>query len=456
MRDFVKPSVIMKTATPINKKLFDIFLLFTREPFVQMFTREMEFYSNGNGGLLGLIGLDLTDNDYYGCILSRDKSKQYRAEVIEVGIPTIEEARIWIDEKMSNSSIVFHDNKYDFFDLFQDLNNKSQMHPNYVLLKENISLSSAKEVIKEISYHYKDIDGNFIDQFQSINGFDSRVWELYLFCFFREQFFSFKRNFNVPDYLIEKFNNEIAIEAVIISRKTEISKNNFGGNLEEMQKKLKNEIPLLYSGALYDKMKKRYWKKKHIKNKPFIIAIADFHDTMSMTWTHVALSDYLYGYKHEHSFDVNGKLVVKSIKICDYVKENGTKIPSGFFFLPDSENVSAVIFSSCGTLSKFNRMGKQAGLGDEKVTLIRIGAFYNHDPNADKPNMISYRVKETCFETWSEGVTIFHNPNAKNPLNPDMFDDKVAQCFFVDTFIHSKMPKFFPYNSFTHNLIQKE
>src|SRR5690606_30877999 len=189
----------MKTAVPINKKLFDIFLLFTREPFVRYFTRELEFYSNGNGGLLGLISLDLTDNDYYGCILSRDTSKQYRAEVIEASIPTLEEARKWIDEKMSNNSIVFHDNKHGFFDLFQVLSKKDKQHPNYTLLKEHISLSSAKEVIKEISYHYKDIDGNFIDQFQSLNGFDSRVWELFLFCFFREQFFSFKRNFNAPD-----------------------------------------------------------------------------------------------------------------------------------------------------------------------------------------------------------------------------------------------------------------
>src|SRR5262245_42726206 len=107
----------MKTAIPINKKLFDIFLLFTRVPFVQYFTKELEFYSNRNGGLLGLISLDLTDNDYYCCILSRDKSKQYRAEAIAASIPTLEKARLWIDETMSNNSIVFHDNKHEFFDL---------------------------------------------------------------------------------------------------------------------------------------------------------------------------------------------------------------------------------------------------------------------------------------------------------------------------------------------------
>lgn len=445
----------MKTAIPINKKLFDILLLFTREPFVQFYTKELEFYTNGNGGLIGLISIDLTDNDYYACILSRDKSKQYRAELIEASILNIDEARRWIDKKMSSNSLVFHDNSHEFFDVFQDLNKEEKQHPNFKLLKDHISFSSAKEAIKEISYHYKDIDGNFIDQFQSVNGFDSRIWELFLFCFFREQFFSFKRNYEAPDYMIEKFNYEIAVEAVIVSRKTEL--NDYKQKeLEQIQEKLENEMPLLYGSALYDKMKKKYWEKEHVKGKPFIIAIADFHDTMSMTWSFNALSDYLYGYKYEHSFNENKELVVKPVKIEEYTKPNGTKISSGFFFLPESENVSAVIFTSCGTLSKFNRMGKQAGLGSEIPTLIRMGNFYNHDPNADKPHFISYQVDENSPETWSEGVIVFHNPNANVKLNPTIFDDRVAQCFFEDEFIHSKMPKIFPYNSFIHNLIPVE
>lgn len=443
----------MKTAIPINKKLFDIYLLFTREPFVQYFSKELEFYSNGNGGLLGLISLDLTDNDYYGCILSRDKSKQYRAELVIASLSTIEEARNWIDENMSNDSITFHDNTHQYFDLFQDLNNEEKQHPYFKLLKSNVALSSALEAVKEVSYHYKDIDGNFIDQFQSENGFDSRVWELFLFCFFREQFFSFKRNFNAPDYMVEKFNQEIAVEAVIVSRKTEIESEPKCS--EEIQKKLDNETPLLFGNALFDKMKKKYWEKEHVKDKPFVIAIADFHDTMSMTWTYNALLDYLYGYRYEHSFNEKGELIVKPVKIGDYTKPNGTKIPSGFFFQPDSENVSAIIFSSCGTLSKFNRMGKQAGLGSEIPTLIRVGSFYNHEPNADKPNFITYQVNEDSNETWSEGTVVFHNPNAKIPLNPAFFDDRVAQSFFEDELIYSKMPKVFPYNSFAQNLIPK-
>lgn len=176
---------------------------------------------------------------------------------------------------------------------------------------------------------------------------------------------------------------------------------------------------------------------------------------MSMTWSYNALIDYLYGYKYEHSFDEKGELIITPVKIENYKKKNGTEIPSGFFFQPEAENVSAVIFSSCGTLSKFNRMGKQAKMGSDVPILVRTGAFYNHKPNADKPNMVRYIVDENSQETWSEGVVIFHNPNAKIPLNPAFFDDRVAQTFFEDENIYSVMPKIFPYNSFTENFIPK-
>lgn len=445
----------MNVAVPISRKLFNIYALFTREPFVQYFSKELEFYSNGNGGLLGLISLDLIDRDFYACILSRDSSKQYRAELVEASIPTIEEARKWIDEKMGSDSIVFHDNEYEFFDLFDDVRKEDKQHPHFKLLKNSLALLSAKRVVEEISYHYKDIDGNFIDQFQSINGFDSRVWELFLFCFFREQFFSFKRNSYAPDYMVEKFNNEIAVEAVIVSRKTEVDTFDYK-SLETVEERLKNEVPLYFGSAIFDKMKKKYWEKDHVKGKPFLIAIADFHDTMSMTWTYNALLEYLYGYKYSYDFDEEGELEITPVKVDDYVKQNGQVIPSGLFLQPGSEKLSGVIFSSCGTLSKFNRMGKQAGLGTDKNTLIRMATIYNHEPNATEPNFMRYIVDGESDETWSEGVVIFHNPNAEVPLDPNLFDERVAQSFYENGLINTFMPDIFPYNNFTHNLINEE
>lgn len=442
----------MQTAVPINKKLFDIYLLFTREPFVRYFSKELEFYSNGNGGLLGFISLDLTDNDYSVCVLSRDNSKQYRAERIQVSIPTIKEAREWIEKTMSDDTITFHDNKHKFFDIFAALNNKNKLHPNFIHLRDHLGYEAAKRTMSEISYHYKDIDGNFIEQFQSKNGFDSRIWELYLFCFFREQYFSFERAHEAPDYIVEKLTYKIAVEAVIVSRKTPVEEYE-PQKPEEINEKLRNEMPLLFSNALFDKTKKKYWEKEHVKGFPFVIAIADFHDTMSMTWSFSALLEYLYGHTYKHTFDADGKILVDAVKVANYRKANGTEIPSGFFLQKENENISAVLFSSCATVSKFNRMGKQAGLGNSNSKLIRMGSFHDHTPDADKPKLCVYEVSEDSSETWSEGVVIYHNPNAKHPLDRNVFEDTIAQCFFQDGKLISFFPEIFPYNNLTQNLI---
>jgi hypothetical protein len=443
----------LKLAVPINKKLFDIYLLFTREPFVRYFSKELEYYSNGNGGLLGFISLDLTDSDYSVCVLSRDISKQYRAERIQVSIPTIQEAREWIDQTMGDDTITFHDNSHKFFDIFADLNNKKKLHPNFIHLRDHFGFEAAKRTLSEISYHYKDIDGNFIEQFQSTNGFDSRIWELYLFCFFREQYFSFERTHEAPDYIVEKLTYKIAVEAVIVSRKTPVKDDYEPKTQKEINEKLENEMPLLFGSALFDKAKKKYWEKEHVKGLPFVIAIADFHDSMSMTWSFSALLEYLYGHTYKHTFDTDGNILVEAVKVGNYRKSNGTKIPSGFFLQKENENISAILFSSCATISKFNRMGKQAGFGNEKSKLIRMGSFHDHTPNTDKPRFVMYEVGEDSIETWSEGVVIYHNPNAKIPLDPNVFEETVAQCFFKDTKLVSFFPEIFPYNNLTQNML---
>lgn len=451
----------MNKLQPLSKKLFDIYALFTREPFVRFFAKELEFYSNGNDELISFISIDLTDKDFYACILSRDKSMQFRAEKITGNIKTIEEAREWLAKSFNEDSITSHDNNYDYFDVFQKLDNSNKVHPHFELLRDADYMLSAKEVIKEVSYHYKDIDGNFIDQLQSLNGFDSRIFELYLFCFFREQFFSFNRDHEAPDFIIEKFNESIAVEAVTISRKPENIdniKNYKPKSKKEIDVKLDNEVPLMFSSALFDKVRKRYWNKPHIIGKPFIIAIADFHDTMSMTWSYGALLQYLYGYNYKHHFSESGDLIVEPIKIESFEKTNGTQIPAGFFDNPDNNYISGILFSSIATLSKFNRLGKQAGLGSNSNFLIRTVILHNHDKNADKPILKSYIVDENSDETWSEGMTLYHNPNAIHPINPELFEETIAQSFFDadKKNIVTIMPEVFPYSNLTKNTVLKK
>ena len=66
--------------------------------------------------------------------------------------------------------------------------------------------------------------------------------------------------------------------------------------------------------------------------------------------------------------------------------------------------------------------------------------------------MFHYEVTEKSAETWAEGLNFFHNPNAKNPLNPDIFST-IAQHFLrKDGNIESWMPEFHPYASITSHI----
>lgn len=164
--------------------------------------------------------------------------------------------------------------------------------------------------------------------------------------------------------------------------------------------------------------------------------------------------NYLYGVRHEFHFDENNQLVISPIKIENH-KMGNKEVPSGYFFQPDSENVSAILFSASGTMSKFGRMGRQAGFYDPKIVMIREGTCHNHDPNAALPNNFRYLVDETCSETWGEGLSMYHNPNALHPVPEELFPS-IAHHRFVNGQIVSSLPDFYPYASFTYHFRAKD
>lgn len=445
----------MTLAKRISANLFNIYSLFTREPFINNFAKEIEYYSDDDG-VLGVILIDLVDNDFTAILLSRNDAKQYRAESIECNIPTILEARDWIQDKLSGDRLFFHEPVGKFFDLFNVVVTEDKRHPFFEFLDEKEAYLAAKDVIKEISYHYKDIDGNYIQQFQSLNGFDARLWELFLFCFCREEYFSFSRNLHAPDFIIEKLGHSIALEAVIINRsvltREAILQDSKPSTQQEIDEKMKFEMPMKYANALAKKLKKKYWELQHVKGKPLMFAIADFHAFMSMTWSFQALLEYVFGYKPSYFKNEKGEVIFTFEPIEGFEKSPGVIVPAGFFNLPESENVSAVLFSATATISKFNRMGKQAGLGSANSTLIRSGLCHNHDKDAVLPNSFSYTVDENSRETWAEGVSIFHNPKALYPIDHNLFPS-CAHHFLVEGRIKSIFPEFLPYSSITANLM---
>lgn len=211
-------------------------------------------------------------------------------------------------------------------------------------------------------------------------------------------------------------------------------------------------MAIRFGSSLYSKLQKRYWLLPHVRDVPLVFAIADFHDDQSMLWSFTSLLDYLYGVRHTFLYDASGRLIISPIQINSHAAGD-KRIPSGYFLQPESEHVSAVLFSASGTISKFNRLGRHAGFKDPNVRtrMFRSGTGYDHDPNACMPRFFRYEVDETCGETWAEGLSMYHNPNALHPVPEELFPG-IAHHHLRGGQIVSRIPEFHPYASITLNI----
>lgn len=301
---------------------------------------------------------------------------------------------------------------------------------------------------------HEDIDGNFVEQFQT-TGFDTRIWELYLFATLIEAGLNVERPSPSPDFLARGIYGEFTLEATTINPTLGTDGQPVAtarpSEDDDKDSYVHHYLPIRYAGPLMTKLSKEYWSKPASAGKPLVFAIQDFHDTMSMLYSGSALPVYLYGYTHEVERDSDGSLTVTPRRVRAH--QWGTKtVPSGFFSLPGAENVSAVIFNSGGTISKFNRMGVSAGFGSNNVVLVRRGTVVDTDPNASEPVSFIHIVSAGYPETWIEGMDVYHNPNAVHPLDPRVLPGAAHHRLLADGQIETVAPGWKPIESRTSTL----
>ncbi|MDM7109698.1 glycosaminoglycan attachment protein [Klebsiella pneumoniae] len=443
----------------LDIKRFNALAAQSRSPAAAYMSEELEGYADSDEIVLGIVLRDTIDSDFVGIILGRDEGDRFRAFDVKASIPTQEEARVWVHGGIKwyagkgERTFLQGDESKDL-DLFTPVVPVAKQHPYFAKLAQEDSFIPAKAIINQLMPHYTDIDGNFVEQFQS-SGFDARLWELYLNTYLNEEQLFLDREYHAPDFLVQKYGIKVAIEAVIVGRKESNPISFFQDEPKfltpsEIKEKLKDEMPIKFGSPLFSKLRKEYWKLDHVKGNALIFAIADFHDDQSMQWSSNALISYLYGVKHEFTRDKDGKLIISPLKIEKHQVGNKT-IPSGYFFQDEAENISAVLFSSSGTISKFNRIGRQAGYGPENIIMHRFGTCHDHDPNAFLPKQFAYTVTTNSNETWGEGLSMFHNPNAKHPV-PEALFPSIAHHYYDNGQIVSHLPEFHPYSSMTINM----
>lgn len=325
-------------------------------------------------------------------------------------------------------------------DVFKPVVPVEQLNHAFLRLAQGEGFSPARALIDEMMHFFEDVDGNFVEQFQS-TAFDARFSELYLFALLTEQRMIFDRSYHAPDFVCEGMGGDLFVESVTVNasrRGNIIVEPEVPSDPQELKRYLTDYMPIKWGGPLWDKLKRSYWDLDHVTGKPIVFAIQDFHAPRAMTFTGSTLLPYLYGRSFTALYDGSGNLHVTSQRIYEH-RWGDKVIPSGFFYLPGAENISAIIHNPTATISKFNRMGWLAKFGSFDVKMIRFGTAYRHDSNAALPATYIQCLDDPGYkETWDEGLNVYHNPNALHPLSPGLFigathhtlrsEDMVSYC----------------------------
>ena len=433
----------------IQKVRFEALAGYCRLPQAALVSRELEWHEYAGERILGIVILDLVDREFGGILLARDERERFRWIGGTTFFLTIDEARDALHMEAARLELNLDnerrqgDGRGEPVDFFAARAARDRLNPGFLKLAEQEGFSPARGLIEPMMRWYEDLDGNFIEQFQT-TGFDARIWELYLFATFVEAGYAISSRTAIPDFSCSGLNGELCVEATTVNPTAAdsgaMADDPPTDTAEQMDDFLRNFMPIKFAGPLTAKLRKKYWEKPHVSGKPLLFAIQDFHAPMAMLRTRSALPTYLYGYAHDWNRDADGRLRILPRPVVEH--RWGTKvIPSGFFAQEGAENISAVLFSNCGTISKFNRIGVIAGFGSRRVRLVRHGLAVNHDPNASEPTAYARRVHEAGYsESWVEGLDVFHNPGALHPIDPTSIPGAAHHRLLPDGQIQSRVP----------------
>ncbi len=408
--------------TRITKQRFDAFTFGVRGGGEATSWQDVSYWSTHSGEALAALFYVERADAFLGALFLRDDHHRFRPFPPLVPFRTKRAGEASIIEKLTdiegreaplNRPEIRGRPGVDLFTVTHD----APLNPIFENIRDSEYSKAAKEMLTEIAHWFEDRDGNFAREFQT-TGTSARLWELYLFRVFRDLGFDIDRSTSTPDFTLIKNELKLFVEATTANSGDQKYVDLTAGPAprpDKFRSFIENDMPIIFGSPLFTKQKKAYWEKDPVKGHPFAIAIADFHAPGSMTWSHTALSTYLYGVSVERVAGADGKDIAVAKPLKMHTKGE-KKIPSGFFSQPGTEHIAAVIFSNAGTKAKFTRMGTLAGFGNVDMAVRRAGVLSNPEPGALEGIRFDINIESPDYhERWRDELEIYHNPNALIP-----------------------------------------
>ena len=390
---------------------------------------EMSWWISVNENAVGVITFDTNKKTFGGQALRRNVDGRFYPMQAFSGIAEEDSALIRLEAIMDPSGSPEKRKSGEKVrpSLFTPTD-KRVLNPKFDLLNSHPAKFSAKKAIEEIYLAMENPDENFAKDFQT-DGFDARLWELYLFASFKEQGIKISQNLPAPDFCLSRDGNILFVEAVTANpegtRMADLSKYPVSAP-ETLEERLIGASAERYAKTLKSKMDRRYWELPDVQGQPFALAIADFHKSGSMTWSLPSLLSYVYGSSAKIEVDESGKK--KAVAVPIELLKGPNQIPAGFFSQPDARYVSCVISSNAGTLGKFSRMGFFAGWRPPGLKIHRTCLFYNREGDQTEGKEKTFDIEDPEYqklwpfgECWCLELEIYHNPTALNPIPRSFF-----------------------------------
>lgn len=304
----------------------------------------------------------------------------------------------------------------------------NKLHPKFNLLKNEPFYAGAKKIISDWGKDFYDKDGKAKIEFQTT--FHSTFWELYLHAVLKKLDFTICTKHDRPDFIVEH-PSSLYIEAVV----SEIRKNGVPEESRTMGDLLKNLKPIdtreefseiideaivRHSNSFLSKVKKYRGyehKGRSVKgyfdhewvasNAPYVIAIASYDQIAYGREFVYSMNALLYGiYFDPETHQYKNKTSIKK-------KDTGADIKLGLFNDDSYHDVSAIIFTNTLTLGKLASLYKSENTSLDFVLNVRHvieePCFKLHEVSSDNP------------ETLLDGLYVFHNPYASNPIDIELF-----------------------------------
>jgi len=288
-------------------------------------------------------------------------------------------------------------------DLFTPVVAENRFHPNFSATLEPTA-RSVRTVLQNWSDGFIDRDGKFVQEFQTT--YNSSFWELYLFAVFKELGLQVDFDHVAPDFVLK--DHPVAIEATIASNAHDDVpewEKTLAGVLHDNLEAAYTQSIIRMSNAFHSKAGayEGYSEQDHMDGRSYIIAISNYGTQDFNLLGDVAMQRLLYDVRKEK----------------EVYKANRAPVRVGLFNDDSFAHVSAVMYSAVATF------GKARALSDDK------GAFVFSAVRI-KDNLEPIRIvapKNEYEESLTDGLRLFTNPFASNPIDPDLFDDAGIRLF---------------------------